>query len=230
MQKDKPPRTLDSNTFYGFQMDKDQQHFVNLCWDETYRIVFCNARAGTGKTQLATGVANLLYQYRDYDGIIYIVSPYGEDKQGFLPGDITKKSEIYYEPFYQALIKCGISPLVVIDNESQVSEKKKNSNYYIKCFTHTYLRGTNLDNKVVIVDEAQNFQTGDLKKTLTRLSDSCKTIVIGHEGQIDLTKKNTSGFMKFLNHFEGQPYSRSCTLTKNYRGIVSTWADELREV
>ena len=97
MQKDKPPRTLDSNTFYGFQMDKDQQHFVNLCWDETYRIVFCNARAGTGKTQLATGVANLLYQYRDYDGIIYIVSPYGEDKQGFLPGDITKKSEIYYD-------------------------------------------------------------------------------------------------------------------------------------
>ena len=168
--------------------------------------------------------------FENYDGIIYIVSPYGEDKQGFLPGDITKKSEIYYEPFYQALIKCGISPLVVIDNESQVSEKKKNSNYYIKCFTHTYLRGTNLDNKVVIVDEAQNFQTGDLKKTLTRLSDSCKTIVIGHEGQIDLTKKNTSGFMKFLNHFEGQPYSRSCTLTKNYRGIVSTWADELREV
>lgn len=221
------PQTLRNHPFYGFKLDPEQQQFVDYMWDDKYRIVFCNSKAGTGKTQLATGVANLLYEYKDYDGIVYIVSPYGEDKQGFLPGDITKKSEIYYEPFYQSLIKCGLNPFTVIDDQPQISEKRKDSECFIRCFTHTYLRGVNLEKKIIILDEAQNFTFSDLKKTLTRISDTCKTIVIGHTGQIDLTNKKYSGFCTYFGQAGYEDFAAVCTLSKNYRGIVSTWADSI---
>ena len=93
--------------------------------------------------------------------------------------------------------------------------------------THTYLRGTNLQNKVVIIDEAQNYTVGELKKVLTRIHDTSKVIVIGHTGQIDI--KGESGFAKYLKWFEGQPRCAVCSLTKNYRGWLSTYADMLEE-
>jgi PhoH-like ATPase len=88
------PETLSEHPFYGFTLDEDQRYFRDNIWDESVRIVFCNARAGSGKTVMAFATANLLYEYGKYDGIIYVVSPYGEGKQGFLPGDITEKSEV----------------------------------------------------------------------------------------------------------------------------------------
>lgn len=224
-------KNLEGHVFYGLNLDAEQEKFRDAIWNSDYKIVFCNSRAGTGKTFIATAVGNLLYHHRDYDGIVYIVSPYGENKQGFLPGDITKKSEVYYEPFYQALITCHVDPFKVINNESQVSEKNKYpDDVYIRCFTHTYLRGVNLAKKIVIIDEAQNFTLDDLKKTLTRCSDDCKIVVIGHDGQIDLLNKSRSGFYQYLTHFENEPYCCVCNLTKNYRGEVSTHADSITEV
>ena len=85
------PEKLSDHPFYGFILDKDQETFRNAIWDKNKTIIFCNARAGTGKTLIATATANLLVQYGLYDGIIYIVSPYGEGKQGLLTGSITEK-------------------------------------------------------------------------------------------------------------------------------------------
>ena len=94
---------------YEFDLDADQEVFVGHIKSPDKTIIFCNSCAGTGKTTLAMGAANILVQDKrnKYDGIVYIVSPYGEDKQGYLPGDITQKSEIYYEPAYQAMAECG---------------------------------------------------------------------------------------------------------------------------
>jgi phosphate starvation-inducible protein PhoH len=156
--------------------------------------------------------------------VVYIVSPYGEQKQGYLPGDITAKSEVYYEPAYQALAEVDMNPYSDVTNRS-LSEKRKPNDGTVKPMTHTYMRGTNLQNKVVIIDEAQNFTVDDLKKVLTRIHDSCKVIVIGHTGQIDI--KGNSGFAKYLKWFEGHPRCAVCSLTKNYRGWLSTYADRL---
>ena len=71
------PEKLSDHPFYGFILDKDQEAFRNAIWDKNKTIIFCNARAGTGKTLIATATANLLVKYGLYDGIIYIVSPYG---------------------------------------------------------------------------------------------------------------------------------------------------------
>lgn len=213
---------------YEFDLDADQEVFVGHIMSPDKTIVFCNARAGTGKTTIAMGAANILVQDKrnKYDGIIYIVSPYGEDKQGYLPGDITQKSEIYYEPAYQAMAECGLNPFNDVTKKA-LSEKKKYGDGIVKMLTHTYLRGTNLDNKVIIIDEAQNFTASELKKVLTRIKDSCKAIVIGHTGQIDIAGK--SGFAKYIEHFQDQDRCAVCELTINHRGWLSTWADALEE-
>lgn len=229
------PQFIADHPFYGFKVDPDQSDFVESIWNPDTRIIFCNSKAGTGKTQMAYAVANLLYEYGFYDGIIYVVSPYGEAKQGFLPGDITEKSEVYFEPLYQAIWKCNQTPSEVIYNESMMAAcDKQRPIGYVKCLTHTYLRGTNFENKVVILDESQNFCFMDLKKTLTRISDDCKVIVIGHDKQKD-TEDRSNAFKVYLEYYkkikecsdeEVSKRIKICKLTKNYRGWLSQTADD----
>ena len=213
--------------FYGLRLDAEQTAFVTAILDPHKTIVFCNSVAGTGKTTLAMGAANLLVknEHNDLNGIVYIVSPYGEQRQGYLPGSITEKSEVYYEPAYQAMIECNMNPNTDVCSDSMTSKKKGDA--FIKMLTHTYLRGTNLQNKVVIIDEAQNFTVAELKKVLTRVHDTCKVIVVGHSGQVDINGK--SGFARYIMHFAGAEKCEVCELTTNYRGWLSRFADMLEE-
>ena len=218
---------LPKNMFYGMTLDEEQIAFVAAIKDPNKTIVFCDAPAGTGKTTLAMGAANILVSDKrnELEGIVYIVSPYGEQKQGYLPGSITEKSEVYYEPAYQAMIEVGMNPYTDVCSDAMTAKRKGEG--FVKMLTHTYLRGTNLQKKVVILDESQNYTVAELKKVLTRCHDSCKVIVIGHTGQIDI--RGGSGFKKYLEHFEGHERTAVCKLTTNHRGWLSTFADELEE-
>ena len=220
-------KKLPKNMFYSMILDEEQIAFVDAIKDPEKSIVFCDAPAGTGKTTLAMGAARILVQDKrnDLEGIVYIVSPYGEQKQGYLPGSITEKSEVYYEPAYQAMIEVGMNPNTDVYSESMISKKKGEA--YVKMLTHTYLRGTNLRNKVVILDESQNYTVPELKKVLTRCHDTCKVIVIGHTGQIDI--RCGSGFYRYLEHFKDHEKCAVCKLTTNHRGWLSTYADALEE-
>ena len=217
--------SLPRNVFYGMTLDEDQAAFVAAMKDMSKTIVFCDAPAGTGKTTLAMGAANILVQDKrnDLDGIVYIVSPYGEQKQGYLPGSITEKSEVYYEPAYQAMIEVGMNPYTDVVQDAMTARRKGEG--FVKMLTHTYLRGTNLQKKVIILDESQNYTVAELKKVLTRCHDSCKVIVIGHTGQIDI--RGGSGFQMYLEHFQGQEKCAVCKLRTNHRGWLSTYADML---
>ena len=221
------PRVIDDRPFYSFILDEDQKKFVNAILNPNNTVIFCNAKAGTGKTTLAMGTANILVQHGEYDGTVYICSAYGEGKQGYLPGSITEKSEVYFEPAYQAMIECNMNINTCIDNESMVNQKYGEA--YVTLLTHTFLRGTNLKRKVIILDEAQNYTVADLKKTLTRCSDDCKVIVVGHDKQCDLKNKSTSGFIKYIEHFRNHERCEICELTINHRGWLSQFADELEE-
>jgi predicted ribonuclease YlaK len=220
-------KKLPKNMFYTMTLDEDQIAFVEAIKNPEKTIIFCDAPAGTGKTTLAMGAARILVQDKrnDLEGIVYIVSPYGEQKQGYLPGSITEKSEVYYEPAYQAMIEVGMNPNTDVYSESMIAKKKGEA--YVKMLTHTYLRGTNLRNNVVILDESQNYTVPELKKVLTRCHDSCKVIVIGHTGQIDI--HGGSGFARYLEHFKDQEKCAVCKLITNHRGWLSTYADQLEE-
>ncbi len=220
------PQTLKNHQFYGFKLDEQQMEFRDAIWNPDKLIVFANARAGTGKTLIAVATANLLVQYGKYNGIVYIVSPVQESKSGFLPGDADEKTRVYAEPLYDALNKIGVNTYTAINQESIMN--KKEGTGYIDCLSHLWLRGCNLENKVIIIDESQNMYKDELKKVLTRISDTSKTIVIGHTGQCDLYhNKENSGFAPYIEHFRNEPYAQICELTKNYRGVVSNHADAL---
>lgn len=220
------PKNIEREMFYGITLDDEQLAFANEVWDSNKDIIFVNSRAGTGKTFVATGVANLLVQYGKFETIIYIMSPYGEKKQGWLPGSIEEKSSVYFDQFFQALEKCDINPYTALSNDIA---NQKNGTGYITCITDTFLRGQNLDNAVVIIDEAQNYTTSQLKKVLTRIGSNSKVIVIGHTLQCDLDDKRASGFARYIEHFKEKDRASVCKLTINHRGWISQCADELEE-
>lgn len=222
-----PPERIEADAFYGIPLDEEQLVFANAIWNPNNDVIMVNAVAGTGKTTIATGVANLLVLYGFYNNLIYIMSPYGERKQGWLPGSITEKSSVYFEAFYQALVNCNVDLNTAINNETMVNQKYGTG--YITCITDTFLRGTNLDDAVVIIDEAQNYTVPQLKKVLTRVGKKAKVIVIGHDLQCDLDNTGQSGFIKYLNHFKDCKRAAVCTLTTNHRSWISKHADELQE-
>lgn len=222
------PRDLTERPFYGLNLDEEQKLFRDAIWNDMIRIVFCNSKAGSGKTTIALGVANLLVQYGLYSGIDYIFAPVQEYKQGFIPGTVEEKSAPYKMPLYSTLVALGINPFVALETEDMESRKKGTG--YIRFMPHTYLRGCTFDNRVVILDESENFYASEIKKTLTRVKDNCKVVVIGHTGQCDLYKNpNNSGFQRAISLFQSQhdPRVAICTLSKNYRGWVSSIADEI---
>jgi len=221
---DRPPKSI-GDAFYGLQLDEEQLTFANAIWNPDIDIVFVDAKAGTGKTTIAVGVANLLVHYGFFDELIYIMSPYGERKQGWLPGTITEKSSVYFEALYQALVECNVNINTAINTDSMVNQK--NGTGFVTCITDTFLRGSNLNNAVIIIDEAQNFTVPQLKKVLTRIGKKAKVIVIGHELQCDLDNPEDSGFTTYIKHFEEKDRVAICKLTHNYRSWISQWADEV---
>lgn len=222
------PETLRREPFYGLRLDEEQEVFRDLIYDKNKIAILCNSKAGTGKTTIALGTANLLVQYGFYNGIVYIVSPTMEQKQGFLPGSPEEKTAPYMEPLLDAMLSLGIPSSALMRDEDM--ESQKNGNAYIQFLAHTYLRGCNFEHKVIIVEESQNFYFDELKKVLTRIHDNCKVIVIGHTEQCDLYKNaQKSGFKYYLEAFRNIEDDRVgiCELTVNHRGWFSSFCDNV---
>ena len=212
---------------FEFDLDEDQKVFVDKILSPEINTVFCNSCAGTGKTTMSFGAANILVQDKrtNYKGILYVVSPYGEKKQGYVPGNQEEKSKLYFNGAYRAMIKNGINPNVAVVTDSMAARKRGDA--YIEMITDTYLLGQDEEDLVVIIDEAQNFTLDQLKTTLTRFHDNCKVIVIGHMKQKKIDDE--SGFDKYIKHFQDEKYCAICELTINHRGVRSTHADALEE-
>ena len=96
-----PPVTLESHPFYGMVLDEEQKKFRDAIWDEAARIIFVNAKAGTGKTTIAVATSVLMVQYGKYDELFCVVPSVG-DAQGYMPGTISEKRAVLHEPLYQA--------------------------------------------------------------------------------------------------------------------------------
>ena len=120
-----PPKSLKGEPFYGLELDDEQLNFAEAIWNPENLIVFANACAGSGKTTIAVGVADMLVKYGFYDGIVYVVAPVQEEKSGFLPGDPDQKTQVYATPLYTALIKLGINPYTSVNQESISNQKNQ---------------------------------------------------------------------------------------------------------
>src|SRR5690625_4725813 len=144
---------------------------------------------------------------------------------GYTPGTVEEKEAKYITPLLDALAEIGEDPRFAIKSENNPG--MINEQAWIEAKSHTFVRGSNIKDSTLIVDEAQNLTRGEMKKLLTRCHDSTTVIVIGHDKQIDLRKPEKSGFIPYLEWFKDEEYSNVCELTKNFRGRLATRADEL---
>lgn len=211
-----------NNLLFGFEpkLTKEQRKYVNSIFDNQLTIV--NAKSGTGKTTLAVACAKIIGK-----PLVYIFSPVEEKKMGFRPGTQSEKESEYLTPLKDALLEIGEVPEKVIYNEDNL-ETIKAGHVWVYPMSHTFARGINLKDKTVILAESQNYTRGDMKKTLTRIHDSCSVIIEGHTGQCDLPDGSMSGFAPYIEHFRNEPYAEVIELTVNFRGKLAQHADELR--
>ncbi len=164
---------------------------------EQYRkddLLFAIGPAGTGKTYTAIALAVKAFKNKEVKKII-LTRPAVEagEHLGFLPGDVKEKLDPYLQPLYDALY--DMIPI------------RKLKDYIVDGTIHiaplAYMRGRTLDNAAVILDEAQNATTSQLKMFLTRMGKSAKFIVTGDITQIDLPDKGKSGLTYALKILKG---------------------------
>lgn len=160
-------------------------------------MVFAVGPAGTGKTYTAVALAVRALKDREVKKII-LTRPAVEagENLGFLPGDLKEKLDPYLQPLYDALYDMIAPEKLAYYLENKV----------IQIAPLAFMRGRTLDNAFVILDEAQNATTSQLKMFLTRMGSSAKFVITGDVTQIDLPKHQPSGLpqaMKLLKNVEG---------------------------
>lgn len=164
---------------------------------ETNDIIFAVGPAGTGKTFLGVCYASKLLKTGACKKIV-LVRPVVEagEKLGFLPGDLKEKIDPYLVPLYDCLDDCFGK-----EHVEKLMEKGA-----IEVCPLAYMRGRTLDNSIIILDEAQNATTSQMKMFLTRLGFNSKMIITGDITQIDLPYKTKSGLVEayeLLNNIKG---------------------------
>ncbi len=153
-------------------------------------IVFAIGPAGTGKTYTAVALAVRALKNRMVKKII-LTRPAVEagENLGFLPGDLKDKIDPYLRPLYDAL-----DDLLPVEKLQYFM-----TNRVIEVAPLAFMRGRTLDNAYVILDEAQNATSVQIKMFLTRLGPTAKCIITGDLSQIDLPRNQKSGLYKALD-------------------------------
>ena len=160
-------------------------------------LVFGIGPAGTGKTWLAVAQACQLFERKEVDRII-LSRPAVEagERLGFLPGDMREKVDPYLRPIYDALYDLM---------DSRVVERGLQSGE-IEIAPLAFMRGRTLTNAAIILDEAQNTTSMQMKMFLTRLGENSRMIITGDPSQVDLPNGQPSGLAeaaKLLDGVEG---------------------------
>ncbi len=159
-------------------------------------LTFALGPAGTGKTYVAIALAVRALKNREVRKII-LSRPAVEagEKLGFLPGDMKDKIDPYLQPLYDALE----------DMVPAVKLKEYMETNVIQIAPLAFMRGRTLNDAVIILDEAQNTTTHQLKMFLTRLGMNAKMIITGDVTQIDLPRSTASGLVQALKVLRDVP-------------------------
>lgn len=210
------PLPKSAELFYGINLTEEQKIYVDSFCDNL--TTWVQARSGSGKTTVGVGTAKAMQKK-----LHYIFATVEEKALGFTTGDAQEKESKYLAPLYDALEAIGEDPskaILDINNPKAL----KQGEWWVKAYSHNYMRGGNILDAYVIIDEAQNLTKRELRKILTRIHDSCHVAIIGDPNQCDIDPKQ-SGFIQYLKHYEGQSFANVCVLTKNFRGVISSHAE-----
>ncbi len=171
-----------------------QREYVNAM--NAADLVFGIGPAGTGKSYLAMAVAvSRLLDHRVFRIVLTRPAVEAGEKLGFLPGDLEQKVNPYLRPLYDALhemVDPARARAMMADGSIEVAPL-------------AFMRGRTLKNSFVILDEAQNTTTEQMKMFLTRLGEGSTCVVNGDITQIDLPPGRTSGLVQAVSILEGIP-------------------------
>jgi phosphate starvation-inducible PhoH-like protein len=168
-------------------MTPGQQRYLEAMHE--HDLTFCIGPAGTGKTYLAVAAAAAMLRRGEVRKLV-LVRPAVEagEKLGFLPGDLAEKVNPYLRPLYDALYD-------MIETEKATRLLERGT---IEVAPIAFMRGRTLNDAFVILDEAQNTTSEQMKMFLTRLGFGSKAVVTGDITQIDLPNPRASGLIEAL--------------------------------
>ena len=159
-----------------------------------YSLVFGTGPAGTGKTWLAVAQSIQMFERKEVDRII-LSRPAVEagERLGFLPGDMREKVDPYLRPIYDALH--DLMDVRIVERALESGD--------IEIAPLAFMRGRTLANACVILDEAQNTTSMQMKMFLTRLGENSRMIVTGDPSQVDLPPGQVSGLSEAVRLLDG---------------------------
>ena len=208
-----------------YARSSNQTKFVQLI--KSKDLVFGVGPAGTGKTYLAVACAVESLLKKDINKII-LSRPAVEagERLGFLPGDLKEKIDPYLRPLYDAMN----------DLIPEKTLERYIENNTIEIAPLAFMRGRTLENAFIILDEAQNTSSMQMKMFLTRLGKNSSMVVVGDSTQIDLPRGERSGLSEILEimpktndigqvHFKNKDITRHRLVSK----IVKAYENNKRE-
>ena len=220
--------TLPKNTVWGINARNREQSFaLNLLMDPQVDFVTLLGQAGTGKTLLTLAAAlTQTLEKNLYSEIIMtrVTVPVGEDI-GFLPGTEEEKMT----PWMGALMD-NLEVLTRVEGggswERQATQDLVRAR--IKIRSLNFMRGRTLQNKFLIIDEAQNLTSKQMKTLITRAGPGTKVICLGNISQIDTPylTETTSGLTYVVDRFKGWPHGGHITLLRGERSRLAEFASE----
>ena len=179
-----------------------QQNYVKAIRE--HALTFAVGPAGTGKTYLAMALAVIALKNKEVERIV-LTRPAVEagERLGFLPGDLTQKIDPYLRPLYDALYD-----FMGVDSYQRLIERGT-----LEIAPLAYMRGRTLSNSFIILDEAQNTTSEQMKMFLTRLGFGSRAVVTGDITQTDLPAGKRSGLAEAIEILSGIPEIGMVTLT-----------------
>ena len=182
----------------------DNQKRLFDSYDEGKHIIAYGA-AGTGKTfiTLYNALKDVLSENTPYDKIYIVRSLVATREIGFLPGDHEDKSSYYQIP-YKHMVKYMFQ--MPSDADFEMLYGNLRAQETIKFWSTSFLRGTTLDDAIIIVDEFQNLNFHELDSIITRVGENTKIVFCGDASQTDLTKTNErNGIVDFMKVLRAMP-------------------------
>lgn len=177
--------------------------------------LFVYGCAGTGKTfcSLYLALKDVLNEITPYDRVVVVRSLVATREIGFLPGDHEDKSSLYQIP-YKNMVKSMFE--MNNDTEFEMLYGNLKQQESIKFWSTSFIRGTTLDNCIVLVDECQNLNFHELDSIITRVGEDSKIIFCGDATQSDLTRNTErSGVIDFMRIIQRMPEFESIEFDVN---------------
>ena len=182
----------------------DAQRVMFEAWEKDNHL-FAYGAAGTGKTFVALYLAlkSVLDESTPYEKVYIVRSLVATREIGFLPGDHEDKSSLYQIP-YKNMVKYMFE--LSNDEEFELLYGNLKTQGTISFWSTSFLRGTTMDNCIIVVDEMQNLNFHELDSIITRVGQDCRIIFSGDVAQSDLIKTNERtgihDFQKIINSME----------------------------